>query len=285
MHGYNNELAFYPNTEASKTTVEKYKHQLRFYSFNRQMNNITGFKISDDMASVEPVWALDFSDKNQTIFAYKENILEDNERSSEFTISGKTFKKYTERYLLIGTYEGPTRTFMMYYIDSISGDIIYKKKLTNEILAKVPLVSLYDNAAVIAIPSEKEKDEIQLIELFIASEISANSDIPNMERASLAKLTYPIATTLKLDWKMYGANILHMDNVDYIVTINDKNELKMTNIDKLKRGETNTITDENTKEIQLPKDLKFVAPITMSYNEQSRTIFIYGVDAYYHQLK
>lgn len=285
MLSFENKFAIYPNTDQAKKELEKYKDHFRFFVFNSTMTKVSGYKISDNMSSIEEDWSISFEGKDEFIMVHKENMIKSKPRKEDITISGKTFKKYSGRYLSLLTYRYKENKLLLYIVDSITGTILVEKVLTEKVTSKVPLLTVYDNAVVIGLPYEDKKDEVTILELFIAPEVADNSDLANMQRASLEKLVYPMMTSVELKWKMYGLEFMQVDDIDYVVTINDENELKMTDIEKLVRGASNKGDDSNTREIDLPEEMRFVAPITMEYNDKTRTILVHGMDIYSYEFK
>jgi len=284
MVSFDNQFAVYPDTEEAKKEVEKYKGHFRFPVLNRTMTKFSGYKISENMSAIEEDWSIDFAGKDQFVIVHKGNLIKGNPRKEEMVIAGKTFKKYNAKYFTLIVYHSKEEKLTLYVVDSVTGKILIEKLLTTNASRKVPLVTVYDNAIIIGLHYEDKNDEITLLELFIAPEVADNSDLASMQRASLEKLVYPIMTSVELKWKIYGLEFMQVDGIDYLATINDKNELKMMNIEKLTRGSNNKGDDDNTKEINLPKDIYFMAPITMEYNDKARTILLHGMDIYSYEL-
>eukprot|EP00826_Nyctotherus_ovalis_P040532 TRINITY_DN4005_c0_g1_i13.p1 TRINITY_DN4005_c0_g1~~TRINITY_DN4005_c0_g1_i13.p1 ORF type:complete len:296 (+),score=130.51 TRINITY_DN4005_c0_g1_i13:584-1471(+) len=282
---FDNMFAVYPDTEEAKKEVDKYRNYLRFLTFNSTMTKVSGCKISDNMSTIEEDWTINFDGKDEFILGYKESKIEEKPRKEQVTVGGKVFKKYSLNYLVFVTYRYKEGKLMLYIVDTVTGTILSTTQLTDQVTRKVPLISIYDNIIAVGLPFESKKDEVMLLELFIAPEVAENSDLANVQRASLEKLVYPITTSVELKWKMYGMELMQVDGVDYVVTINDENELKMTDVEKLERGGNNRAEDKNTKEIDLPEEMRFVAPITIEYNDQARTILVHGMDIYSYELK
>ncbi len=284
LTSYDHKFDVYPDTAESLKEVSDYKNRMNFYRLNRQMSVFTCFRVTSNMTAIEEAWNISFDKTNETVMAYKESRSENGPRDAEVTISGKAFKRYDGIVLAILTMEKLTQTVKLHLVDPASGSILSSKRIAEKLPAKVPLLNVYDNAVLVGLHYEKpQPDEIVLTELFIAPEMAGTEHRGDVKKASLAELVYPVTTGVVLEWKIYGLQMAKANAVEYIVSVDEENNLRTVEVAKLERSKQEKAGENNSKKVKLADGLKFRAPVTIEYNHAKKNMMIHGLDMYSFQ--
>ena len=274
----------YPDSPDSLKEVAEHREKLIFYRLNRQMNVIAGYKITANLTAMEEVWKASFESTKEVVMAFKESKTPYGPRESEFTVSGKTFKKYSpaKPLLAVLTLVKEKDWMILHLINPLTGTIITSTNIATKIPAKVPLMVFYDNAVVIGLHHGKDgKDVIILVDVCVAPEIADTSNTganQEVKKASESELTYALMTTISVEWKVLGLQIIRADKEEYIASVDENHNLRMIQTDKLARGGAEKTSTANSKEIKVPEGTIFRGPVNIEYDKNSKTVFLHGMD-------
>lgn len=279
MAGYDFKLTAHPNNEASLKQLADSRESLVFYRVTGEKDEFLVFKPAHNVSAIELAGSLDFKDGNQTVLAFKDGKAESN--APEITIDGKVFKKYEGRILAILTLSQLSQTKHLHIFDPYERKALYTREVLHSSRARNPMVDVYENVVLVTVPNEDE-DEVVLIEMVIAPEMSGDG---NAEKVSLKSLAYPLVTSVKLNWKVKGLKVIQDKGVEKIVVISTEHEVAVLDLQKLERGKPNKVRKEDTKQSQLPSNLKFKYPILIEHNRQKNSLLIYNLDLYEFHLE
>jgi len=283
MTSYDNRFDVYPDNAESMKEVQDLRNKINFYKLDRKMSTLSCSRITPNMTSTEVIWNLNFESTNETIMSYVDSRATNQAREAEISIGGKLFKKFEGRgsFLAVLTIARIDQSVMLYLVDSETGNKFYTRKITEKLPAKVPLMNVYDNLVTVVLPADKEhNDEIIMIEVFIAPEMAGREYKGDIKKNNLAELIYPILTNVEIDWKIFGLQTVRVDNNDYLISVDENNNLRTIEIGKLKRGQKDKANESNSKKNKLPDNLIFRPPITIEYDQNTKNMIIHGLDIY-----
>ena len=276
----------YPSNEEALKEIKEHRNSVKMYRLNRQMTTLACFKVTPNLTATEEAWSFNFESMNETVMTFKESRAENGLRDSEAIISGKTFKRFEGAHSLLAvlTLAKITQSFKLHLIDPATGAIIVTKQITDKIPAKVPLLVAYDNAIIVGLHQDKDKmDDLILTEIFIAPEMAQSEYKGDAKKASLADLAYTVTTNIALNWKIFGLQMIRAAGTEYIVSIDEENNLRSLEVGKLPKGQPEKATEANSKKVKFPDGLRFRAPAMIEYNHEKKTMLVHGVDIYSFQ--
>jgi len=253
------------------------------YRLNQKLGELFAYTINKEVNRIEQAWMFNFRNVEEFVLNIDEPVYKTIPRVDKVIIADKVFNKYKEQFLPVITLHFSIDRISLYLINQKTGDIILSKPLTEGYLNKAPLVEVYENAMAIVLPFE-EKNKLLLVEIFQASEIADTNDKDNAKIGSIENLIYPVITEIRIEWKVKTVKLLQIEQVEYMVSLDDKNVLRIIKTEDLERGSANEMTKEKTKELQLPENLIFKEPTVIEYDEKTGNVVVHGFDIYSFQL-
>jgi len=272
-------LIVYPNN----TEISEYINKIKMYRLNQKLGELFAYTINKEANKIEQTWIFNFRNMKEIVLSIEEPVYKTIPRVDKVIIADKVFNKYKEEFLPAITLHFDIDQINLYLINQKTGDIILSKVLTEGYLNKIPLVEVYENAMAIVLPFE-EGNKLLLVEIFQASEIADTNDKDNAKIGSIEDLIYPVITEIRIKRKVKAIKLLQIDQVEYMVFLDDKNVLRIIKTEDLERGSANEMTKEKIKELQLPENLIFKEPTVIEYDEKTGNAVVHGFDIYSFQL-
>ena len=274
-------MVIYPDTEDAKKEVMKYAKNILFYSLQKESGEFIAYKATEDINNIEELWKHNFNEENEMVINIKESVIESIPRREEVLIAGKSFKKYAKKLIFLATAELQHERINIQLMDSETGKSLFKKKISGSYPTKFPILEVYENAAVIGMIFEELKsDKLFMIEAVLSPEIADTHNTDEVKKSNIEDLLYPTLTELEINWKLKGVKFIQVEGIEYLVAIDGDNKLRIIETSKLELGISNKITEENIKEIQLPKNLKFKDPVNFEYDPKTKNLIVFGLDVY-----
>lgn len=277
----------YPQAADSLKELSANKKKITVYEISRDKSTIKAFKLNANLSMFQASWNINFGKTNESILIFEESSAPNGIRQEAIKFSGKEFKRYDGLHHLIAaiTLVHGKDLLNLYLINSDTGAILSIQPIFTIIPAKIPLINVYDNAVVIALhysPEQKLKDKVILVELYLTSEIAETTQSDtHAKEVKEEELIFPIKTIFELDWEFYGLKMIRTENnKEYIATIDENKDLRLTDIESLQRGSSEKHTSAQTTLIDIPNDVLFRAPISMTYCQKTKRIVVHGLDIY-----
>ncbi len=285
LTGYGGLFNVYPDNEESLKEAREMREKVTYFLLDRRMANLTAHRITPNITSISEIWRINFEKTDEVVLGYRQSKTAGSQREKEVTISGKIFKRFGDlrSVLAVMTMKKAENSLMLHLVNANTGAIIVSKKLAEKMPAKVPLMAFYDNAVIVGLHEGQEKqDSIIVAEICVAQEMANTADETGktVKKVTDIELIYPIITTVALDWKVFGMEMVRTQDAEYIVTVDQKNNVKAVDTLKLLRGGNQKADAASTKTVDVPDSVIFRAPVAIQYSYKTKNLLIHGMDIY-----